>query len=337
MKRLLVTGGCGFLGSNFVRTWLRRYEDDTILNVDALTYAGSISNLEEAATNKRHRRRKIDIADAVAMNRVLTKDIDLVVHFAAETHVDRSLEYASQFVRTNVLGTQTILAKMLSLRERTGKAPSLIVISTDEVYGPTPKGQYYGTGDPLRPTSPYAASKAAADWMALAYAQSFDLDITIVRSVNVYGPRQYPEKFIPLFTTRALTGEPMPLYGHGRQRRCWLYVDDYVEGLSRIIARPDLRKQRPIWHLGSPVELPNLDIAQAICTACGADEALITRVPDRPGHDQRYALDYSQTARVFGWQPQMSFAHGLAKTVTWIQDHLDWCQQRTGWTPTFTR
>lgn len=337
MSRMLVTGGCGFLGSHFVRTWLQRYDEDSILNADALTYAGSLDNLEEAAKNKRHKRRKVDIADAAAMARVLTKDVDLIVHFAAETHVDRSLEDAGQFVRTNVLGTQTLLAGMLRLREKTGDAPALIVISTDEVYGPTPKGQYFGTGEALRPTSPYAASKAAADWMALSYARSFELDITIVRSVNVYGPRQYPEKLIPLFVTRALAGETMPLYGHGRQRRCWLYVDDFVQGLSHIIARPELRMQRPIWHLGSPVELPNMEIAQSICTACHADPSLITPVPDRPGHDQRYALDYSQTARVFGWQPQMSFAHGLAQTVGWIRDHLDWCEARTGWTPSFTR
>ncbi len=330
--RLLVTGGCGFLGSHFVRAWLRNNPDDTITNLDLPTYAGSIENLEEAASNPNHTHISADIADSKAMRAVWSERFDVVVHFAAETHVDRSLEDASRFVRTNVLGTQLLLEHA----RRQGDV-SVIIVSSDEVYGPTPKGAVFGIGEPLRPTSPYAASKAAADWMALSYRASFDLDVSIVRSVNVYGPRQYPEKFIPLFVTNALSGQPMPLYGHGRQRRSWLYVDDFVAGVMAIVSDPTKRSEKPIWHLGSTEELENRDIAQRICSLCAADPALITHVPDRPGHDQRYALDFSQTQRIFKWTPRVRFDDGLSRTVNWIRDNLDWCRSRRTWTPEFMR
>lgn len=330
--RLLVTGGCGFLGSHFVRSWLRHHVDDTITNLDWLTYAGSVDNLEEAAANPHHKHVAGDIADPDVMRRIWSDRFDVVVHFAAETHVDRSLEDASRFVRTNVLGTQLLLEHA----NRQGDV-SVIIISTDEVYGPTPKGAVFGIGEPLRPTSPYAASKAAADWMALAYRASFDLDVSIIRSVNVYGPRQYPEKFIPLFVTNASLGQPLPLYGHGRQRRSWLYVDDFVAGVMATAADPVKRAEKPIWHLGSNEELENRDIAKRICELCDADPALITTVTDRPGHDQRYALDDSQTQRIFGWSPQIRFDDGLKRTVDWVRDNLDWCRARRMWTPDFIK
>lgn len=239
--RVLVTGGCGFLGSHFVRGWLRSNPGDSITNLDCLTYAGSVDNLEEAGSNPRYRYLNVDIADSTAMQLVWEERFDSVVHFAAETHVDRSLEDASRFVRTNVLGTQLLLE---NARRQSGV--SVIIVSSDEVYGPTPKGAVFGIGEPLRPTSPYAASKAAADWMALAYRASFGLDVTIVRSVNVYGPRQYPEKLIPLFVSNALSGEPLPLYGHGRQRRAWLHVDDFVAGVTAIVTDSAVRHEKPI-------------------------------------------------------------------------------------------
>ncbi|MEW5701512.1 MAG: dTDP-glucose 4,6-dehydratase [Candidatus Zixiibacteriota bacterium] len=329
---LLVTGGCGFLGSHFVRRWLVGHPGDSVTNVDCLTYAGSVDNLEEAQSDPRYRHVTVDVADPADLGAAWPQAVDLVVHFAAETHVDRSLEEAGRFVRTNVLGTQVVLEVAMAHGR-----PPVIVISSDEVYGPTPKGAIFGTGEPLRPTSPYAASKAAADWMALAYARSFEMDVTIVRSVNVYGPRQYPEKFIPLFATRALAGDSMPLYGHGRQRRCWLHVDDFVAGLMAILADDAARKSRPVWHLGSPDEMENRQIASEICRLCDADPALITPVPDRPGHDQRYALDFSQTKRVFGWEPRVPFGEGLRRTVDWIRDNQEWCRHRTDWTPSFLR
>lgn len=328
--RLLVTGGCGFIGSHFVRAWLRDNPSDSIVNVDCLTYAGSTDNLEEAQSNPRYRHVAADIADLEAMSGLWREKFDSVVHFAAETHVDRSLEDASRFVRTNVLGTQILLENA----KRQGDV-QVIVISSDEVYGPTPKGAVFGIGEPLRPTSPYAASKAAADWMALSYRASFDLDVTIIRSVNAYGPRQYPEKFIPLFVTNALSGQPLPLYGHGRHRRSWLHVDDVVAGIAAITGDPDKRREKPIWHLGSNDELENREIAGMICKLCGADEGLIKYVTDRPGHDARYALDFSQTQRIFGWSPRVRFADGLVQTVDWIRAHLDWCRARRQWAPQF--
>jgi len=333
--RVLITGGCGFLGSHVTRACLGLHSQWSIVNVDCLTYAGSLDNLEDAAKDPRHTHTKIDIADSASLATLWTEPFDLVLHFAAETHVDRSLEDAARFVRTNVLGTQILLELARRQKDRHEAPCSLIVISTDEVYGPALKGQVFGIGDPLRPTSPYAASKASADWLALSYARTFELDVTIIRSVNVYGPRQYPEKVIPLFTSRALAGEPLPLYGSGRQRRSWLYVDDYVSGIMRIISDHQLRRERPIWHLGSPHEVDNRSLARLICDLCEADPALITAVPDRPGHDLRYALDFSQTQRVFGWQPAIGMAEGLNRTVEWIRQNLDWCRARSQWAPSF--
>ena len=332
MKRLLITGGCGFIGSRFVCAWLDRNPEDTIVNVDCLTYAGSLDNLLGAAQNPRHRHVCADVSDPVALSAIWPEPFDLVVHFAAETHVDRSLEDPSQFVRTNVMGTQVLL----SVAHERG-AGAVVVISSDEVYGPTPKGAVFGVGEPLRPTSPYAASKAAADWMALAYARTFDMDVTIIRSVNVFGPYQYPEKLIPLFINKALQSEPLPLYGHGRQHRSWLYVDDCVDGILAIASDPEKRREKPVWHLGGQSELENRAIAEEICRACGAPSSLIAHVPDRPGHDARYALDDSHTRRVFQWTPRVPFAEGLLRTVDWIRAHREWCHQRLGWAPRFLR
>jgi dTDP-glucose 4,6-dehydratase len=335
--RLLVTGGYGFLGSHFVRRWLRDSADSSVINVDCLTYAGSIENLEEAAQNPHYSHARIDIADRAAVDRIWEEPFDLVVHFAAETHVDRSLEDAGRFVRTNVLGTQTLLSSMLHNCAKDMTPPPVIVISSDEVYGPTPPGHSCGTAERLNPTSPYAASKASADLIALAYARSYGLDVTILRSVNVYGPRQYPEKLIPLFVVRALAGQTLPLYGNGLQRRCWLYVDDFVNGVLRLINNPEKRRKYPVWHLGSEFEFENRAIAELLCELCGVDRSRITPVPDRPGHDLRYALDYKQTTAALGWAPAVAPSDGLRATVEWIKMNQDWCHRRLGWTPAFLR
>jgi len=334
--RLLVTGGCGFLGSHFIRRWLRLHPDSTVINADCLTYAGCIDNLEEAAGDRRHRHWNIDIADRTAVDRLWDEPFGMIVHFAAETHVDRSLEEAGQFVRTNVLGTQYLLASLQRLAAQTGKSQPIVVVSSDEVYGPAPAGSSFDPAAALHPTSPYAASKAAADLIALAYARSFGLDVTVLRSVNVYGPRQFPEKLIPLFVTRALAGETLPLYGDGLQRRCWLYVDDFVAGLIHLLENPG-RRQHAVWHLGSDNELSNREIAVKLCELCGADQKLITPVPDRPGHDRRYALDFSQTIEILGWRPCIDPSDGLKATVDWIKSNQAWCQRRAGWTPAFLR
>ncbi len=333
--RVLVTGGCGFLGSHFVRAFLRGHRDAIVVNADCLTYAGSLDNLEEAAVDPRHRHERIDIADDDAVDGLFTQGFDLIVHFAAETHVDRSLENAGAFVRTNVRGTENML-KSAGRRRLTPK-PAVIIVSTDEVYGPTPQGIRFGTDAPLTPTSPYAASKAVADRLALAYGRAYDLDLAIVRSVNVYGPRQYPEKVIPLFISRALAGEPLPLYGDGLQSRSWLYVDDFVDGIMRIADDPAHRREQIVWHLGSTDETRNLELAQSICRLCNANTALITSVPDRPGHDRRYSLDFTRTETAFGWRPRTAMDAGLETTVRWMKSNLEWCRRRTTWTPAFLR
>lgn len=322
------------MGSHFVRAQLAAYPHDTIVNADCLTYAGSLDNLEEAAANSRHRHVNVDTADEAALDALWEEPFDLVVHFAAETHVDRSLENAGTFVRTNVLGTQAVLSVALRRRDA-GARSAVVIVSSDEVYGPTPDGTAFGTDQPLAPTSPYAASKAAADWMALAYRRTHELDVTIVRSVNVYGPRQYPEKFIPLFVTRALASESLPLYGDGRQKRSWLYVEDFVGGLMAILSDTEKRRAQPVWHLGSHEEMENRQIAEAICKLSERETSLISRVADRPGHDRRYSLDYSETTKVFGWEPKNTFADGLNRTVAWIREHQTWHRERAGWTPAF--
>jgi dTDP-glucose 4,6-dehydratase len=334
---ILVTGGCGFLGSHFIRARLNRCPDDTITNVDCLTYAGSADNLEEAADDPRYNHLRVDVADPTALNPVLTAaPFDMVIHFAAETHVDRSLEDASAFVRTNVVGTQTLLSAVHCCRGDQS-TPAIVIVSTDEVYGPTPAGTIFRPDQALNPTSPYAVSKAAADMLALSHAEHLDLDVTIMRSVNVYGPHQYPEKMIPLFTARALEGKPLPLYGDGRHRRSWLFVDDFVDGLMAVLADNDIRRSQSIWHFGSPHELENRNIAERICALCDADPSLIKSVADRPGHDRRYALDSSQTAATFGWEPRVGFDDGLLRTIDWIRDNPTWRHERTGWTPEFLR
>jgi dTDP-glucose 4,6-dehydratase len=308
-----------------------------VVNADCLTYAGSVENLEDAAQNPRYRHAQIEIADRAAVDQLWDESFDLVVHFAAETHVDRSLEDAGQFVRTNVLGTQTLLSSLQCHTPSGSTPPPVIVVSSDEVYGPAPPNQAFRPDDALRPTSPYAASKAAADLIALAYARSHDLDITLLRSVNVYGPRQYPEKLIPLFVARALAGETLPLYGDGSQRRCWLYVDDFVDGVLRLIDNPEKRRQHAVWHLGSEFELENRAIAETLCALCGVGHSRITTVPDRPGHDQRYALDYARTTQALGWAPKVAPSDGLSTTVEWITNNQDWCHRRLGWMPAFLR
>ncbi|WP_435612337.1 dTDP-glucose 4,6-dehydratase [Streptomyces sp. bgisy159] len=308
---LLVTGGAGFIGSAYVRHLLAAdVADVTVL--DALTYAGSPANLPAG-----HPRLDFvhgDICDAGLVGR-LTADADQVVHFAAESHVDRSIEGSAAFVRTNVLGTQTLLDAAL----RHGTGP-FVQVSTDEVYGSTPHGSW--TEDqPLRPTSPYAASKASADLIALSYHRTHGLDVRITRCSNNYGPRQFPEKLVPLFVTNLLDGERVPLYGDGGNVRDWLHVDDHCRGVDLVRTRG---RPGEVYHLGGGTELTNKELTGLLLEACGAGWDRVAHVADRKGHDRRYSLDWTKARTELGYRPRRDFATGLADTVAWYRDRRDW-------------
>ena len=305
--RLLVTGGCGFIGSHFVRRMVGAGAEVVVL--DKLTYAGNPANLEGVEHEFVHG----DIADPEAVARA-GEGCEAVVNFAAETHVDRSILGAAEFIQTDVYGTYVLLEWARSSGAR------LVHVSTDEVYGDLPPGISSSESDPLAPSSPYAASKAGGDLQVLAYVRTYGVDAVITRGSNTYGPNQYPEKMIPLFTTNALVGEPLPVYGDGRQTRDWLHVEDHCAAIELV-----LREGAPgeIYNVGGGDERENLEVAHRILGLVGAPESLIRHVDDRPGHDRRYSLDSSKL-RSLGWRPQRSFEEGLAETVDWYRTNRDW-------------
>ncbi|MGW2778408.1 dTDP-glucose 4,6-dehydratase [Streptomyces olivaceoviridis] len=311
---LLVTGAAGFIGSHYVRGLLADDAPDAphVTVLDRLTYAGTLTNLPVG-----HPRLDFvhgDVCDADLVDELMA-DADQVVHFAAESHVDRSIEGAGEFVRTNVLGTQTLLDAAL----RHGTGP-FVHVSTDEVYGSIRAGSWSET-HPLAPNSPYAASKAAADLMALAHHRTHGLDVRITRCSNNYGPRQFPEKVIPLFVTNLLDGLPVPLYGDGRHVRDWLHVDDHCHGIDlvRTQGRPG-----EVYHLGGGTELTNKELTGLLLEACGAGWEQVVHVPDRKGHDLRYSLDWSKARDELGYRPRRDFTTGLAETVAWYRAHRSW-------------
>jgi dTDP-glucose 4,6-dehydratase len=310
--RALVTGGCGFIGSHVVRGLIG--DGWEVTNVDRLTYAANPANVAEVADHPRYRFVEGDICDASLM-RELVGSAELVLNFAAETHVDRSLLEPGVFVRTDVEGVVTLLE---ALRERPGTA--FVHMSTDEVFGSIPAPLEAAEDAPFAPSSPYAASKAAAELMIRAYAETYGMAVTVLRCCNVYGPRQHLEKFIPLFTMRALAGEPMPLYGDGLQEREWLYVDDLVAAVRLVLRGLPTATGVHAVHIGSGERVPNRVTAELICELLERPRELITPVADRPGHDRRYALDSSRL-RGLGWSPQWRFAEGLAATVAWYREH----------------
>jgi dTDP-glucose 4,6-dehydratase len=323
--RILVTGGAGFVGSHYVRTMLAGgypgYAHAEVTVLDKLTYAGNLANLEEAAGHPRLRYIPGDICDPVLLAAVVPGH-DAVLNFAAETHVDRSITDAAQFVATNVAGVQTLLQACLD-----AGVGRVIQVSTDEVYGSIASGSW--TEDsPLEPSSPYASSKAAGDLMALANARTHGLNVTITRCGNNYGPYQFPEKVIPLFVTNLLLGQRVPLYGDGRNRRSWVHVDDHCRGIQLVLDRGTAGR---IYHIGGDAELSNLELTQAILDCCGAGWDMVAPVPDRKGHDWRYSLDDS-ALRALGYAPRTEFAAGLAATVRWYAEHRDWWEplKRTG-------
>jgi dTDP-glucose 4,6-dehydratase len=309
--RLLVTGGCGFIGSAFVRLALARGAE--VVNLDKLTYAGNPANLADVADDEAYRFVHADIADAAAVAEAI-EGVDAVVNLAAESHVDRSILDPSEFIRTDVVGTAVLLDAARSAGVR-----RFVQVSTDEVYGSIPTGAFRET-DPISPSSPYSASKAGGDLQVLAWHRTFGLDAVITRGSNTYGPRQYPEKLIPLFVTNALDGLPLPVYGDGMQVRDWIHVDDHCAG---IWAALELGEAGEVYNVGGGNEEPNLEITRRVLALTGRDASLVRHVEDRLGHDRRYALDTTRL-RGLGWEPRIGFEEGLAATVEWYRDRRDW-------------
>lgn len=311
--RILVTGGAGFIGSNFARVVTRERPEWAITVVDKLTYAGNPANISELRGVQGFSFVQGDICDKALMS-TLIPECDLVVNFAAETHVDRSLAGADDFVRTDILGTNTMLEV---LRHHPGIR--YVQISTDEVYGSLPVGSAV-EDSPLNPGNPYSASKAGADLLALSYHKSFGLDVVITRSSNNFGPYQYPEKVMPLFLTNLLEGKPVPLYGDGMNVRDWLFVEDNCRGVLTALEKGSSGE---IYNIGAGNELPNIEITRLILDAVGASGEMIRYVEDRPGHDRRYSLNWDKLARL-GWKPSADFVGQVAYTAAWYRDNRAW-------------
>lgn len=314
--KILVTGGAGFIGSNFIHFWLANHPDDFIVNLDALTYAGNLDNLSSLVTNPRYQFVKGDITDEALVNE-LVRGINLIVHFAAESHVDRSIKDSGAFVKTNVEGTRVLL--------EAAKNNGMIRfhhISTDEVFGAlafdAPK---FNEETPYDPRSPYSASKAASDHLVRAYFHTHGLPITISNCSNNYGPYQFPEKLIPLFVTNLIEGKKVPVYGEGKNIRDWIHVDDHNRGVEKIILSGKIGET---YCLGGGNEKTNLEITKNILNLMSFGEEMIERVPDRLGHDLRYAIDFSKAEKELSWRPTISFEEGLAQTVYWYKENQDW-------------
>ncbi len=314
MIEVLVTGGAGFIGSNFVHYALATHPDWHVTTLDKLTYAGRLENLEGALDHPRHAFVRGDIADQ-AVSGCLVERADIVVHFAAETHVDRSIQGAADFIRTDVFGTYVLL----EAARRAQHLQRFIQISTDEVYGSVPQGASRET-DELKPRNPYAASKAGADRLAYSFWATYGVPVCITRASNNYGPRQFPEKVIPLFITNAFDHQPLPLYGDGQNVRDWLHVDDHCRALDLVIAGGE---NGEVYNIGGGNEVKNADLTRLILEFADRPASLITPVPDRPGHDRRYALDTAKL-RSLGWRPQHDFAEGLRETVHWYRENEAW-------------
>ncbi len=311
MKKLLVTGGCGFIGSAFVRIALAR--GSQVVNLDKLTYAGNPANVAEVADEPGYCFVQGDIADPVVVAEAI-EGCDAVVNFAAESHVDRSILDPSEFIRTDVQGTATLLAAA-----RAAGVGRFVQVSTDEVYGSIDSGSFSET-DPLQPSSPYSASKAGGDLQVLAWHHTYGIDAVITRGSNTFGPRQYPEKLIPLFVTNALDGEALPVYGDGMQIRDWIYVTDHCQGIWTAMEHGVAGE---VYNVGGGNEVPNIEITQRILALTGAEASLIRHVADRPGHDRRYSIA-THKLRDLGWAPTVEFEAALTETVAWYRDQREW-------------
>lgn len=314
MVEVLVTGGAGFIGSAFVHHALESHPDWNVTTLDKLTYAGRLENLEDVMDHPRHRFVKGDIADR-DVSAPLVQGAEIVVHFAAETHVDRSIQGAGDFIMTDVYGTFVLL----EAARGSSRLRRFVQISTDEVYGSVPTGASRET-DELRPRNPYAASKAGADRLAYSYWATYGVPVVITRASNNYGPRQFPEKIIPLFVTNAIDNLPLPLYGDGLNVRDWLHVYDHCRALDVVLERGT---NGEVYNIGGGNEITNLELTRRILEATGRPATLIRPVADRPGHDRRYSLDTSKL-RAMGWQPLVAFEHGLVETVEWYRQNEKW-------------
>lgn len=313
--KILVTGGAGFIGSNFIHYQLENY-DDQIINLDKLSYAGNLANLEGLENNPNYQFKKIDICQQQKVDKIMHQGIDYIVNFAAESHVDRSIEDPAAFVKTNIEGTQNLLELALKFGVK-----KFVQISTDEVYGSLGAEGKFDEESPLKPSNPYAASKAAADLLVKSYAKTYDLKVNITRSSNNFGPYQYPEKLIPLFIIKALQEEKLPLYGDGSNIRDWIYVKDHCQAVDLVMRRA---KKGEIYNIGADNQKSNLEMTKKILTALSKSELLIKQVEDRQGHDFRYAVDNSKIKADLSWQPEFDFKEALRLTINWYLDHKKW-------------
>lgn len=311
--KILVTGGAGFIGSNFIRHIINKYPQYEIVNLDKLTYCGNLENLKDIENNPKYKFIKGDICDEKIVDEIV-KDFDVVVNFAAQTHVDRSIEDPSDFIRTNVYGTYVLLEAIKKYNKK------LLYISTDEVYGSIQKGSFTEVS-PLNPSSPYAATKASADLLVNSYYVTFNLPVVITRSSNNFGPYQFPEKVIPLFITNAIEDIEVPLYGDGKNVRDWLYVLDNCEAIDLVLHKG---KEGEIYNIGGGYELPNIELTKMILESLDKAEDLIKPVKDRLGHDRRYSLDCEKIKSELGWKPRYSFEEALKDTVQWYKDNESW-------------
>lgn len=336
MKNILVTGGAGFIGSNFVKYMLGRYPDYRIINVDALTYAGNLENLSDIADNPRYKFVKADIRDHEAIDVLFTgQSIDAVINFAAESHVDRSIEEPDVFLTTNIMGTQVLLD---AARKHWKVNPDdkycreyrdgvkFLQISTDEVYGELGETGFFTETLPLLPNSPYSASKAGADLIVRAYHETFGLPVNITRCSNNYGPYQFPEKLIPLMINNCLEGKGLPVYGDGMQVRDWLHVTDHCSAVDAVLHRG---ADGEVYNVGGNNEKANIEIVKLIIKTLGKSEGLIRHVKDRPGHDRRYAIDNTKITTLLGWEPAYTFEQGMRETINWYVQNSRWIENIT--------
>lgn len=321
--RLLVTGGCGFIGTNFIRYQFANDAQVSIINVDKLTYAGNplnLTDIEKQHGGTRYFFEKADIADAKTIQSIIEQYApDAILNFAAESHVDRSISDPAPFVTTNVLGTQILMQAA-----RNANIKRFVHISTDEVYGSlSPEQPAFTESNPLEPNSPYSASKAGADLMVRAFVETYGFPAIITRCSNNYGPYQFPEKLIPLMLSKAWSDSPLPVYGDGTNIRDWIHVEDHCRGIDMALRKG---KEGAIYNFGGNAERSNIDVVKTILQITGKPEALITFVKDRPGHDKRYAMDYSLAAKELGYEPAYNFEDGLAETLKWYEAHTDWLE-----------
>lgn len=323
MKNVLITGGAGFIGSNFIRHLLERFDEYAVVNLDKLTYAGNLENLEDVEDHPRYRFVKGDICDRSLVESVVKEhEIDTIVNFAAESHVDRSILGPAPFIETNIVGTHTLLEVARDLG-----VERFLQISTDEVYGSLGMDGRFTEQYPLYPTSPYAVSKASADLLAQAYYRTYGTPIVITRSSNNYGPYQFPEKLIPLMIVNAVRNKPLPVYGDGEHVRDWLHVKDHCEALDLILQKGRVGE---IYNIGGDNEKRNIEVVKNILQRLQKPESLIEHVKDRPVHDRRYATDAAKIKKELFWKPLHSFEQGLKETIDWYLTHEEWCERVMG-------